>query len=297
MRLFTVLAVSALTFSVVTARPSENPVGILRFADSLADEGDFYRAITEYKRAMFYFPEYEKIDHIKLQIGRAYYLGGRYALAKQYLVPLTAHENDNLRFFSYNFLGLSYFENEEYFNSERVFRKLAREEQSLINRTDYYSYLGMSLMGLKRFHNAADVFSENREQTENKEYRAFLDNASSLADKASGYERKSPGWAITWGILFPGGGHIYLGEYDDALVSFLVVATTGYLAYDGFARESAVQSGIFLALSSGFYAGSIYSAYRETKRHNLTLGDAEIELVQKQFRKLNLRISRRFQFN
>ena len=51
------------------------PQWILKFADSLADTGDFYRAITEYKRSLFLFPNYEKNEWVNLQIGKLYTLG------------------------------------------------------------------------------------------------------------------------------------------------------------------------------------------------------------------------------
>ncbi len=43
------------------------------YAESLFKEGDYYRAITEYKRFIFFFPEENKAEKCYFKIGQSYF--------------------------------------------------------------------------------------------------------------------------------------------------------------------------------------------------------------------------------
>ena len=49
------------------------------FAESLFAEGDYYRAVSEYKRFAFLFPENKLVENCAYRIGESYYKakGGR----------------------------------------------------------------------------------------------------------------------------------------------------------------------------------------------------------------------------
>ncbi|MCX7632905.1 MAG: hypothetical protein N2Z22_06200, partial [Turneriella sp.] len=87
-----------------------------------------------------------------------------------------------------------------------------------------------------------------------------------------------------------------LGEWDTGVVSLTLVGAAAFLAYDGFARESAVQAVIFTTFATGAYIGQIYSAHRSARKHNGELGDAEFRELSRHFRSLSvaLQFSARF---
>lgn len=305
--IFSFLAILSLSLVFTGPLPAQNsdnksdPRVTLGFADWLADQGDYYRAITEYKKVLYFHPNYEKKEWVEFQIGRMYFLGERYMLAKEYLIPITATENSKLRFLNDNWLALTYFENEEYVNSLRLFKKLKNENQQQVRTFDYAIYEGLSTVYLKRFDEAHHLFIQMKSDLDDSlrseaEYEEFIDKTLVNLGEAKELSKKSTGWAIFWGLIFPGGGHLYLSQWDNALVSMLIVGTTGYLAYDGFKRDSMVQGSIFLGLSSGFYAGSVYSAYRQTKKHNATMGNDQMRAIKRDFKLLNLSIRRNINF-
>ena len=271
----------------------------LYYADKLSDEGDYYRAITEYKRVMYLFPDYEKLDHVKFQIGQMYYLGERYEQAKEYLVPRTASNDKPLQWNTNMFLGLTYFENREFINSVRLFGALAESGEARVSRSDLKIYEGLSYAYMKKFKEAGDTFRRAGtmvQPAQVKEYEKFFARAEKITSEGAALEKKSPGWAIFWGTVFPGGGHIYLRQYDNALVSFLLVGAATILAVDGFINASAVQSAVFLTLGTGFYVGSVYSAYRQTRKYNHTMGDSQVAALRKEMKLLNLRLSKKITF-
>ncbi|RME89738.1 MAG: hypothetical protein D6767_07980 [Candidatus Hydrogenedentota bacterium] len=281
-------------------KPKESPSslkGILHFADSLAAEKDYYRAITEYKRALFFFPNYPKKPWVQFEIGRMYFLGSRFEVAKKYFIPLTASQNPILKKQVRHWLALTYYENHDFLDAERLFLDLAKTAEG--PTVDYEIFYGICLINQKKFLPAYKKFQEIEPKAlklDKKVYDPFFKESKKVLQEASKLRKKSPGWAVFWAILFPGGGHLYLGEWDNALISFLLVSSMGILAADGFIRDNLVQAGIFTTIGTGFYAGSIYSAYRQTKKHNLFLGRKEIKLLNQNFSKLNIAIRKRLNF-
>ena len=56
---------------------------VLRFADALFHEGDYFRAITEYKRFLFLAPTHPRAEPVQLQIGLAYLRGQQWEDARR----------------------------------------------------------------------------------------------------------------------------------------------------------------------------------------------------------------------
>ena len=277
----------------------QSPQTHLSFADALADEGDFFRAITEYKRVMHYFPKYEKREWVSFQIGRMYFLGGRYEQSKKYLVPLTITTDKRLLFYTNNFLALAYFENQEFINAHRLFSRLKKKNSAIVSRYDYIVYEGLSNAGMYRFKEARFLYekeSKALEEEDKKTYGAFFKNANKILSDVSELSAKSPGWAIFWGSIFPGGGHLYLKQWSNALASFLLVTGAGILAVDGIINDKLVQWGIFTPLTTGFFIGSIYSAYRQARKYNLTFRQSSVKELTREVKLLNLRIDKQFSF-
>lgn len=276
------------------------PQTFLKLADAFADEHDYYRAITEYKKVVFLFPDYEKLDWVHFQIGRLYYEGGRYPQAKHELLPLTEVKDENLKFMANNYIALSYYENAEFSNANRLFDELKTQPLGSPYILDYTIYMGMASAGTHKFTDAYDRMTaakklwkdKNPEETPadplQAQYAKFFDATLPLLGKARELSTKSPYWAIFFAAILPGGGHFFLSEWDTGLVSLSLVGGAAFLAYDGFVRESAVQSIIFTTFATGAYIGQIYSSYRTARKYNEELGDTEFRELTRQFRSLNV---------
>lgn len=272
----------------------------LYLADAFADEQDYYRAITEYKKVIHLFPDYEKLDWVHFQIGRMYYEGGRYPQAKHELLPLTDSKDNRLKFLAHNFIALSYFENAEYDNAGRLFDDLKKDPAGSVYHTDYTIYTSMAAAGNKKFGDALERMRQAEKSWKEKEtaaaadepattqYGQFFEKSLPLLEKASELSTKSPYWAVFFAAIFPGGGHFFLREWDTGIVSLSLVGGAAFLAYDGLMRESAVQSILFTTFATGAYIGQIYSSYRTARKFNEELGDAEFRELNRQFRSLNV---------
>jgi tetratricopeptide (TPR) repeat protein len=274
------------------------PQTFLHLADSFADEKDYYRAITEYKKVIHLFPNYEKMGWVHFQIGRMYYEGGRFPQAKHELLPLTDSKDENLKFLAYNYIALSYYENSEYSNADRLFGELKSKPEGSQYVLDYSIYEAMASAGNRKFKNSYDRMVEAQKMWKAKgtttntaistQYHNFFESAIPILEKAKDLSTRSPYWAIFFAAILPGGGHFFLREWDTGIVSLSLVGGAAFLAYDGFANDNAVQSIIFTTFATGAYIGQIYSSYRTARKYNAELGDNEFRDLTRSFRSLNI---------
>ena len=294
-----VLAAGPALFAAPKPPDFTRPQTFLQLADAFADEHDYYRAITEYKKVIHLFPQYEKLEWVHFQIGKMYYEGGRYPQAKNEFLPLTDSTDARLKFLAHNFMALSYYENAEYTNSARLFAELKENPSGKPYLLDYTIYASMSAAGDKKFGEALKSMTEAKTAWKNKQpapdslavlpqYEPFFEKSIGLLEKAEKLSEKSPYWAVFFSAIFPGGGHFFLGEWDTGIVSLSLVGGAAFLAYDGFVRESTVQSILFTTFATGAYIGQAYSSYRTARKYNEELGDAEFRELNRQFRSLNV---------
>jgi tetratricopeptide (TPR) repeat protein len=59
------------------------PINFLIFAEQLMREGEYFRAITEYRRFLFYYPDDPRRAMAHFSIGLAFYRGESYVEALQ----------------------------------------------------------------------------------------------------------------------------------------------------------------------------------------------------------------------
>jgi len=60
----------------------------LKIADAFMEEGEYYRAITEYKKFLILFPDSAKADYAAFEIGMAYFKGEEYGAAVRSFVAV-----------------------------------------------------------------------------------------------------------------------------------------------------------------------------------------------------------------
>ena len=81
---FAILAFLALLVSAsaeTNARDVDPPEKVFAFAESLFPEGDYYRAITEYKRVVFHYPHSPLIESCRFRIAESTFPARRWSEA------------------------------------------------------------------------------------------------------------------------------------------------------------------------------------------------------------------------
>lgn len=243
----------------------------ISLGDAFMAEGDYYRAITEYKKLTFLFPDSERLSEAFYQIGMAYYKGKDYKSAVNSFAKVrkayTASNYSSAAFYeglSYSKLGLPD-------KADLSFERARLFDESHPDAAN--AQLGLSLNALEK-----DSVADSRAKLDEflasypEDERVPGVKASfGLLDEYESQPRKSPALAGTMSAVIPGSGQMYAEHYKDGLMAFVVnglfvAGTVTALDDDNYAL-AAIVGGVGLP----FYVGNIYGAANASRKWNLSL--------------------------
>lgn len=233
------------------------------FARALSQEGDFYRAIGEYKRALFLDPEAPENVAWSLAIGEAYRAGEQpEAAAKAFEAVAAAHpevKGPALLGAAQSYLAAGQGESAT---------SRAREAAGALTdpgqvRTARYVE-GWALLRTNRDEEAARAFALARGDG------AVGQGAGRLLRVLPQLEQlpsRSPTVAAVLGLV-PGLGHLYIGEVGTAASALAWNGLFGWALYDA-VREKRWSFAVVLGMfESMWYGGSIVGAMGGAHRFN-----------------------------
>lgn len=240
---------------------------LLGFADSLFGEGDYYRAITEYKRFLFHYPAEKRAETALFRIAESCFKARRWQEAidavgtfmEKYPAGRLIHEAHILK-------GLCE-------------RNLKRYEDALRSFDRVLETTAASDDARQRaLYESALVHVDREDWDRAKESFSKIPDGSTLHPSAlrfsSGLSRihelpqKSPAAAGTLAAIIPGSGHVYAERYRDGLVAFLLNGAFILAAVEFFRNDHDIAGGIAAFFEAGFYAGNIYSAVSSAHKFN-----------------------------
>lgn len=229
---------------------------------AFAREGDFYRAITAFKRALFLTPTTAsptRQQQIFYQIALAYYLGEKYLdTAKTY--SLTPLSQVTPSFIPYEDLAVILYDSYQRMGDHEDQAEYVRHALAQVNpkkAEDLALYHAILHQDWKSILQAADATPT----------RAYF---HAIATQYH-HKKKSVGKAHILSAILPGSGYWYVGQKKSAVTSFLLNAlflwgTLEFLDHDLYAPAI-----ITAGFEVGWYAGGIYGAGMAAKEHNTQL--------------------------
>jgi len=239
---------------------------ILAFADHLFETGEYYRAITEYSRFLFFFPEDPLVKLVRLKIAYAYQKGEQYPDARQRFEDLSRDYADQE-------IGReAWFQTAETLRLGKNYTKAVSRYQEFIGafpedeRSDLAFFkIGCIRLELHEWLDSAEAFSKVKSDS-----RLFADAAhlGQEAKRLSSLPLKKPAIAGTLSAIIPGAGQVYARRYRDGLSALLVNGGFIWGAVEAFGHDQNGLGSILLAMESGWYAGNIYSAINSTRKFN-----------------------------
>ncbi len=234
--------------------------------DYFFQEGDYYRAITEYKRFLFFFPQNVRTVEAYWKIARSYFHG------KKWDEALSA-SNDLIKKFPFSpyeaealLLSGLCFKEKKYYSQARLFFQRAKEEA-----TDD------TLADEAQWQIAATYLKEEKWQEASAEYKKIdpqsklypqSDHMAQGLDRIQEIPQKSPATAGILAALLPGSGHLYTERYRDAAVAFLLNGVFIWGMVEAFEQKNYVVGGILTFFELGWYSGNIYSAVSSAHKYN-----------------------------
>jgi putative component of membrane protein insertase Oxa1/YidC/SpoIIIJ protein YidD len=246
----------------------EGPKGN-RFADVLMRDGDYERAITEYKRWMFESPS--DSTEVLLRIASAHRRGGNYNQAINFASSalLRGDLTNTQTAHAHMTLGLGYMGLRLTPMASDQFRELAAMDTSGIGDM----CLGWVDADQGRWNASSRRFQSVASLSPIEELRRAAQTASTLSSSGTYLPRKSPGMAAGLSLVIPGAGQIYSTHGYDALQAFAMTSSMVLATYAAYRYESEPGRHLRFTFISGaitgmFHAANVLGAYRTAQYRN-----------------------------
>ncbi len=247
--------------------------------DRFFQEGDYYRAVTEYKRFLFLFPQSPRAAEAELNVLKSYFQGKRWNDAIR-----TAEEFEKI-FPSSPLLpeavlleGISFGEKGD-ISRGRLFLRRVQEMAPRTPLADEAQWqLALTYLKEENWKEAAREFRQLRPESKLYPRSEYLAGGLDLMDTLP---RKSPTTAGVLAGVLPGAGHLYVGRYRDAAVAFLLNGAFIWGIVESFQHDNYVVGGLLTFFELGWYGGNIYSAVSSAHKYNRKIQQDYLDSLEK----------------
>lgn len=239
---------------------------ILAFADHLFETGEYYRAITEYSRFLFFFPDDPLVKLVRLKVAYAYQKGEQWEDAgKQFETLCRDYQGQEIG-------------REACFQSAETLRLAGHYRQAITRYRQFmeaypeddrldlaFFRTGCLHLELQEWLEAASAFSSVKADSRFSAEAAYLGRE---ARRLAVLPLKKPFLAGILSAAIPGAGQMYARRYRDGITAFLVNGGFIWGAAEAFDQNQHGLGSILLVMEFGWYAGNIYSAINSTGKFN-----------------------------
>jgi TolA-binding protein len=241
------------------------------FSREYMEKGQYDRAITEFDRFIYFFPDDRRVPLARHLIGICYLKGGRYKVAREVFSHTIREAPDSPFSGKALFLtGESYYQEGMFDRAAGFFGEVLRTDPSSQLRSAAHYRLGWTRMQEGRWREASEDFGKVEKGDRLYPNAAHL-SAESLKGESLPY--KDPVCAGVMAGILPGLGHVYVSRYKDALVAFLLNGLFIWATIESFHQDHNVLGGILAFFEVGWYTGNIYSAVNVTHKWNKKVRD------------------------
>jgi tetratricopeptide (TPR) repeat protein len=249
------------------------------FAGFLQDSGEYYRAITEYLRFIYLYPDDKQVEEARFEIGRCYLLGGQYSDAEKAFSELASRTSiPELRWKSMLSISEAYYKDRKWAPASRQLAALkllvAVDDKWLfkVRYADTWTQL--------QNHNAKAGIQLVREMKALNPEAPFLPKFEAAVLQCDQLPRKSAGLAGAFSAIVPGAGQLYAGRKRDALTAFAWNALFiggALIAHSRNHDETAVILGF---VEIPWYAANIYNAVNDAHKWNDSEWTAHLKMLE-----------------
>ena len=224
-------------------------------AVALEKRGNYYDAVTEYKRFLFFLPGEKRTPEVLFRLARCYYELHDWKNTLKYARVFCRRYPDH---------------------PLEIGAKLL-EARALINKCEPQKALEI-LNEIRNRHEKLDP--EVRDTIMALTGRCYvlegnLSKARKLAGEQAesvyGAHLKNPWFAGISAAVLPGAGHVYDGRPRDGWTAFFYTGILSAITWEAVENDNLWLAGVFGSAASMFYAGNIFSAVNMAYKHNRRL--------------------------
>ena len=241
------------------------------FANALMRQGDYFRAISEYKRVLFYSRDDSTRNYCLLQIARCYRKSSKYESAVRYSSSLlnNATISPSLRWQSNLNLGITYLE------SKMPQLSLPYLQAAVTGDSASFPLLciGLAELEMQNWDKASGLFRRAAATSKNSVLQAQMFTLSDRIEKFPDQTWKSPFLASSFSFVLPGSGQLYSGHIYDGIQAFLVTASFAFATYAIYKYEQSSKGHlawtyVSVSITGIFHAANVIGANRTAKYRN-----------------------------
>ncbi len=235
-------------------------------ADHFFQEGEYERAITEYKRFLFLFTKSVRTEEALFKVAQSYFNGKKWddaVFAGEQLLrrfPETSFKAKALFL-----LGLSFRDKKDYPQARYFFEKTQTVTGDSALADEAQKQIAFAFLREEKWKEAAWAF---RQMDPKGPLQGKSEIFAQGLDRIQEIPQKSPALAGVLAALIPGSGHLYVERYRDAPIAFLLNGAFIWGIIESFERKNYVVGGILAFFELGWYSGNIYSAVSSAHKYN-----------------------------
>ncbi len=248
-------------------------------ADQFFKEGDYYRAITEYKRFLFFFPQSTEAKEALWKIAKSYFNGKRWDDAISACDDLiTKFPGSSPAAEAVLLKGFALTEKKEYSRARQYFLKAQEVSPSTSIEDEAQLQIALTYVKEEKWKEAADEF---RKINKNSRLYPKGEYFAQGLDRINAVPQKSPPVAGILAAILPGAGHLYCERYRDASIAFLLNGAFIWGMVEAFQHNENVIGGILTFFELGWYSGNIYSAVASAHKYNRKMKQEYIDHLER----------------
>lgn len=254
---------------------------LLSFADHLFNEGDYYRAITEYERFLFNFPENIDAPRARIKIGLAYQRGQKWRQAEEELdAVIRDYKGSPYERQAAWELGETYYKSGQFPRAASQYKIF--QESFPGESFAYKAQMRISWCSVR----TGDYKTARKELGLVESSSPYYEPAQGFLKDLAGLDtlnRKSPALSGAMSAVIPGTGQFYAGRYMDGMAALIINAAFIYGAVEAYNKKIYGAFGILLFFETGWYGGNIFSAITSAHKYNRVQKENYLNTLEKKY--------------
>lgn len=234
------------------------------FAESLRADGDLDRAITEYRRLLFYYPQSQLWAATAISLLHCYTLSEEYLDAAHWGQSLVERNRDQVDTGYVKFvIGSSYFQLDNFPMARTYLSGVVSSSQNLVEQKSEM-LRGLAFANEYMWTEAESTFAG---VSQDSRYADQSRTSAALCREGRKLSMKSPTLAGFLAIV-PGLGYLYDGYRQTAFSSLTVNSLFAWGMIEAFQDDKSGLGVMLAVLSFGWYSGNIYGSVISARRRN-----------------------------
>ena len=242
-------------------------------ANNLYDNKEYFDAITEYKRLLFFNKGSEYLYSANFMIGMCYKNGAKLDDAIKYFSLANANSSGD----------------KEYYDS-----KIEIIKCNILRRTTEQAILMIDELAKdKKYRNETDdlnywrgwayIFSDDWKKAASEFNKIETGHQLKKICEQTAGEQYSVEFAKIISFLIPGAGQVYTGNYLSGLMSLVWNGALIYFSVNSFIEDRAFDGLITIGLFFRFHRGNIQNAEKYTLAKNVEISNKTLRYLQKNY--------------